>query len=123
MTHLSKGQTEPTPLLSSEEKTVVLAQPSKPLANSESTLNSTPTTPKPSKVILSVSEKSRDHALLMKASLFQLRKAGLVKLFKVLSEDGKQTLEIQVVFDPSIWTENLELIVLSETPNGVVDEK
>lgn len=110
-TPLSKAPTEPTQPLSSVEKAAESEPPSKPSASSENIPNSTRTIRKSSTPTLhgSISDKSRDHALLMKASLLQLKKAGLVKLLAVLSEDG-QVKEMKAVFDPSIWTKNLELI-------------
>ena len=111
MTPSSKAQTGNIQPSSSGENTEALVQPSKQSASSDNTQTYTLTTKPPSKStkIAKISERSRDHALIMKASLYQLRKAGLVKLYAVLSEDKTQIEEIQVVFDPAIWTTKLEL--------------
>lgn len=127
MTSSSRDQTEPTPPLLSEKSTVEKALPSKPLASSESTPSSTETTKVPSEPISTtgpaeadnspttvpttpkISEKARQHAVLMRTALLQLEKAGLCKRYRVLSEDGITLKEIQVVFDPSLWTDGLVL--------------
>lgn len=127
-----KDQTENIPPLSSGAGTGAKAQPSKQLASSDNTPNYTQTTRMQSETTLTtglkgadnspttpkITEKSLQHALIMRVALSQLEKAGLLKRYKVLSKDGTKTNEIQVVFDPELWTENLELKVLSEGDNS-----
>ena len=119
MTSKSKAVTESTPLSSSDESIEVLAQPSKLSASSDNTLTSTPILSKPSPTMLSneksdlkITEKSRQHSILLKVLLSNLESAGLIRRFKVLSKTG-EWMETQVVFDNTIWDENLELKVLS----------
>lgn len=130
MTSKFKALTESTPQSSSAESIGVLAQQSKQSASSDNTPVSTPITRKRSTDMLSdegsalttprqhpkLTEKSRQHAVIARVALLQLEKAGLVKRFKVLSEDGKTVREIRIVFDPVVWTPDLHL-VLSEPDN------
>lgn len=116
MTSKSREVTDNTPPLSLGESTEAKAQPSKPLASSDNTPPSTPTLKKQSAPMLStaksVSEKSRQHAAILKVVLLRLEKAGLVRRFEVLSKTGELA-EIQIVFDNSLWTKELDLKVLS----------
>ena len=61
-----------------------------------------------------VSEKSRLAAQVLKAVLSRLEKDGLIKRFRVLSADRTTVKEIRITFDNSLWTESLDLRVLSE---------
>ena len=75
-------------------------------------------TPKSSEIILttgkSVSEKSLLAAQVLKAVLSRLEKDGLIKRFRVLSADRTTVKEIRITFDNSLWTDSLDLRVLSE---------
>lgn len=106
-----KDQTENIPPLSSEGNTEGAAQPSEPSAKTADMPTSTLITNKQLPPMLSgeISEKARQHAMLAKVSLLSLEKAGLCKLYTVLSEDGTTVMEIQVVFDPAVWTPDLGL--------------
>lgn len=125
----SRDQIGGTQPLSSAESIEAKAPPSELLANSDNTPISMQTSKKPSPPTLptgksgsttlttpattpTITEKIRQHAMLAKVTLKILEKAGLIKRFKVLSKDeqGLTTLkEIRIVFDPAIWTEDLEL--------------
>lgn len=59
-------------------------------------------------------------AFLLQGAVARLQKAGLLKLHRLLSEDGSSVREIQLTFDPSIWTETLILKVLSTAESTVV---
>lgn len=129
MTSLSKDPIESIQPSFSAENIGGSVPPSKPLVSTESTLPSIQPMPKQSKDTLpadntasttlttpattpKITERSRQHADIAKAALSQLLKAGLIKQFNVLSknENGTTTLkEIRVVFDPSLWTEGLDL--------------
>ncbi len=116
MTSKFKALTDNTPPLSSGVSTEAKAQQSKPLASSDNTPPSTPITKTQSSSMLSpaisVSEKSRQHAVILKVVLSSLEKAGLIRRFRVRLKDGTLK-EVQVVFDNTLWTENLDLRVLS----------
>jgi hypothetical protein len=96
-----KDQTGPTPPLSSAESTEEQVPPFSP------TVLSVPTTVK-------LTEKIRQHAMLMRVALLQLEKAGLLKRYKVFEMDevtGQETLkEYKIVLSPAFWNESLELI-------------
>lgn len=113
MTSKSKVVTENTQQLSSEGSIGAKVLPSRPLVSSDNTPVSTEILSKPFDNMLSteknVSEKSRQHAALLKVLLSRLEKAGLIRRFKVLSKDGTCK-EIQIVFDNSIWTQDLDLL-------------
>lgn len=111
----SKVQIGSTPPLFSGENIGALGQPSKPLVSSDTTVismeilnNPSPTTFPAERREIEISEKSRQHSVLLKVLLSSLEKAGLLKRFKVLSKEG-EWMETQVVFDNSIWEENLDL--------------
>lgn len=60
-----------------------------------------------------ITEKSRQHAMLVKVALKVLLSAGLIKRYEVQVKDpttGLTTVrEIRYGFDMSLWTEGLEL--------------
>lgn len=119
-----KGQTGNTPPLSSDSATEAGAQPSEQSAGMTTAAKSTPsmtTTPKQSAPILttgkSVSEKSIMAAQVMRAVLSRLEKDGLIRRYRLLSA-GKTVKEIRIVFDNSVWDENLNLRLLSEADNA-----
>ena len=85
-------------------------------------------TPKQSETTLttgkSVSEKSRLAAQVLKAVLSRLEKDGLIKRFRVLSADRTTVKEIRITFDNSLWTDTLDLRVLSgETTHHIAEYK
>lgn len=116
MTSKSKEAIDNTLQLSLDENIEAKVQPSKPLASSDNTQTSMQILNKPSPPMLStvknVSEKSRQHSILLKVLLSNLESAGLIRRFKVLSKNG-EWMETQIVFDNSLWDENLDLKVLS----------
>lgn len=116
MTSKFKVLTDNTPPLSSDVNTEVEAQLSKPSVSTDNTPPSTPTSQMQSKSTLTtgknVSERSRQHIAILMVVLSRLEEKGLIRRFKVLSPDGKWK-ETQIVFDNTIWKENLELNVLS----------
>ena len=123
MTSKFKDLTANTQPSFSGEGTEAKVQPSEPSARTESTPISTQTSPAPSMPTLPdakpsvttvpttvvLTERSRQHADLVKASLTQLEKAGLIRRFKVLSAVDNTPQKIRIEFDLSIWTEDLEL--------------
>lgn len=120
MTSKFKALTDNTPQSSSGAGTGAKAQPSAPLAGMTTVGSSIPSmtiTPKPLETTLTtgrnVSEKSRLAAQVLKAVLSRLEKDGLIRRFRVLSAD-RTTKEIRIVFDNSLWTETLDLRVLSD---------
>jgi len=120
MTSKFKVQTENIQPLSSGVSIGVPEPQFKLSVGTDNTQHSTPTSPKKSKTMLSIvknvseiTEKSRQHAMLLKVLLSRLEKVGLIRRYKVLSKDGTTLKEIQIVFSPNFWTENLDLKVLS----------
>lgn len=119
MTSKSREVIEDTRQSSSGESIGVLAQPSRQSARMDNTQTFTQTTPTLSKTMLSadnsglttlkITEKSRQHAEIVKVALSQLLKAGLMKRYRVLSADGTTLKEIQIVLDPTLWTEDFDL--------------
>lgn len=125
MTSKFKALTGDTPPLSSGSSTEAEARQSQPSAEGDNTKTFTPTitprskgTPPAGKHALTTAEKNAQYAVLMRVLLSKLEKTGLIRRYKVLSKDGKSVKEIQVVFDNTFWTENLDLKVLSD---GVVN--
>ena len=124
MTSKYKVATDITPPLSLGASTEALVLQSKLSVNSDNTQTFTQTSKPKSNLILTtgkkgleISEKSRQHAAILKVVLSRLERAGLIRRYRVLSknQDGSTTVkEIQITFDNTIWTENLELRVLSE---------
>jgi hypothetical protein len=53
-------------------------------------------------------EKTRQHAMVLRVALSYLMRAGLVKQYKVLSQDGATVLKLRFEFDMSQWTNGLE---------------
>ena len=119
MTSKFKEVTDNTPQLSSDVNTEAKAQPSKPLASSDNTPTSTKTSRSQSMITLttgkSVSEKHLQYSVLLKVVLSSLEAAGLLKKYRVLSKSTSVVKEITIVLDPAIWTENIELKVLSSS--------
>jgi Tfp pilus assembly protein PilW len=125
----SKDQTENIPPLSSGESTGETAQPSSPSVSTDNTQTFMQTTKPPSlntsqsgknglttpdnTSTTPVTEKTRQHAMLVRVALKALKNAGLIKRYEVRSTDpttGATTvLEIRYGFDTSVWTESLEL--------------
>lgn len=115
----SREVTGNTPQSSSAVNTGAKAQPSSRLAGTDNTPTSTQTTSLQSQPMLSpapsgsttlpTTEKARQHAMVVKVALLFLLKIGLVKRFTVLSEDRTTVKEIQVVFDPNVWTQDFDL--------------
>jgi hypothetical protein len=56
-----------------------------------------------------LTEKSRQHAMLVRVALKVLLSAGLIKRYEVRSQDLTTVLKIRYEFDMSLWTEGLEL--------------
>lgn len=114
-----KDLTGNTPQSSYGESTEAQAQPSLQSVSLDNTQTSTQTMSPPSPPMLSdapkelttpaTTEKTRQHAMVAKVALLYLLKTGLVKRFRVLSEDRTTVKEIQIVFDPKVWTEEFEL--------------
>ena len=120
MTSKFKALTDNTPQSSLDAGTGEKAQPSAQSAGMTTVGGSIPSmtiTPKPLETISTtgknVSEKSRLAAQVLKAVLSRLEKDGLIRRFRVLSAD-RTTKEIRIVFDNSLWTETLDLRVLSD---------
>ena len=117
MTSKFKALTDNTPPLSSAGSTEAKGQPSKQSANSDNTPPSTQTSRKPSSNMLStvknVSEKSRQHAAILRVVLSRLESDGLIKRFRVLSADRTTVKEVRIVFDLGLWTQELDLRLLS----------
>jgi len=135
MTSKFKVLTDNTPPSSSGVSTEALVQQSKQSPSSDNTEKSTPTTSQllsnmlsPAKSALTtpkITEKSRQHAELMPVGLIALWRAGLVKRYRVraTTPDGKIIYDntgkpvvraYRFEFDASLWTEDIELRVLSE---------
>jgi len=118
----SKDPTENTLPLSSDESIEGKVPPSEPSASSENTPISTVTSKTPSAGMLSsaqpasttlttvaITEKARQHAMLIKIALKVLLNAGLIKRFEVRSPDSTTVLRIRYEFDLALWTEELDL--------------
>lgn len=118
----SRDLTENTPPSSSEGNTAAKVPPSLPSANTDNTPTSTLTTKKPSPntsqidntgsttlTTLPITEKARQHAMLVKVALNILVSAGLIKRYEVRSPDSTTVLKIRYEFDMAQWTEKLEL--------------
>ncbi len=126
MTSKFKALTDNTPQSSSGAGTGAKAQPSAQSAGMTTVGGSIPSmtiTPKPLETISTtgrnVSEKSRLAAQVLKAVLARLEKDGLIRRYRVLSADRKGTKEIRIVFDNSLWTETLDLRVLSDEKQAI----
>lgn len=118
----SKDQTDNTLPSSSGENTEAKAQPSSPLVSSDNTPVSTPTTRSPlpgtsrtdntvynTLTTPRITEKTRQHAMLVRVALNILVSAGLIKRFEVRSPDSTTVQRIRYEFDMSFWTEGLDL--------------
>ena len=123
MTSKFKALTDNTPPLSSGASTGAKAQPSKQSANSDNTPPSTPILRTQSSNMLStvknVSEKSRQHAAILRVVLSRLESDGLIRRFRVLSADRTTVKEVRIVFDLGLWTQELDLRVLSGETTGI----
>ena len=117
MTYKFKAATDNIHVSSSAVNTEAKGRQSKPSASTDNTQPYMQTLSKPSMNTLTtgviVSEKSRQHAALVKVLLSRLEKAGLVRRYKVVSKDKSVVKEYQIVFDPKYWEESLDLKVLS----------
>jgi hypothetical protein len=118
MTSKFKEVTESTPVLFCAAVTGAKAPLSKPSASSDNTPTNTKTSSKPSQLTLitgrSVSEKEIQYALILKVVLSSLMKAKLVKKYRLLSGVKGVVKEYRYVFDPTIWTDELDLVLSSE---------
>ena len=123
MTSRYKAVTGNTPLLSSAEGTEAKAQPSSPLASMTTVDEATPPmkiTRTTSKSTLTTgakgypSEKAVLSALMFKAAVGRLKKDGLVKSYRVLSPDKTTVTQIVISLPAEMWTESLDLRLLSE---------
>lgn len=126
MTSKSKALTGNIPLLSSDASTEGKAQPSSQSAGQHSRVLSTRSTTNTNQQSASTlpagkSDKTALNALMLRAALLSLEKTGLLRRYRVLSknEQGKPILdntgkpvvkEIRIVFDPTIWSEDLRLL-------------
>lgn len=113
MTSSSRDQTENTPPSSSDENTEAKEQRSKPSANTENTPASTPTMKPPLKPTKRAA-KVREHAEIARIALKHLEMNGLIRRYRVLSEDRTTVKTVILVFDNTYWTADLELKVLSK---------
>lgn len=76
---------------------------------------STPTTNQSSKLTKSaatVDDKAREHAEIARIALQQLEVKGLVRRYRVLSEDRTTVKKVILIFDGTYWTPDLELKLL-----------
>jgi hypothetical protein len=122
MTSSSRDQTGSTPPLSSDGNTEVKGQPSKPSANSDNTPTSTPTMKQPLKATKragTLDDRVREHAEIAGIALKQLEMKGLIRRYKVLSEDRTIVKTVILVFDSTYWTADLELRVLSDDQDNM----
>jgi hypothetical protein len=108
MTSSSREVTGSTPPLSSDEKTEVRAQPSKQSARTASTPQNTMTTAVSLKPI-KLDEQAMRAADMLKINLKMLENRGLIRRFRVLSEDRTTVKTILISFDNSVWNEDLTL--------------
>lgn len=72
-----------------------------------------PVMPPPLKPTLPAAPTDEDlrHAMILKVAAEALEEHGLCKREKVLAKDGSgKVTSIRLVFDPAIWTEQLELL-------------
>jgi hypothetical protein len=121
-----KDLTGGTPPSSSDGSTEAKAPPSLPSAKTEPTETSTPTTKKPlpntspneqsglttvatTLTTPPITERVRQHAMLVKVALNILLSAGLIKRYEVRSPDSTTVLRVRYEFDMAQWTEKLEL--------------
>jgi hypothetical protein len=118
MTSKYKEATGSTPVLSCGAGTGASEQQYKQSVNLDNTQTSTKTSRKQSQLTLttgrSVSEKEIQYALILKVVLSSLMKAKLVKKYRLLSGVKGVVKEYRYVFDPAIWTEELDLVLSSE---------
>lgn len=115
----SRDQIESIQPSSSDESTAVSGQLSSQSARTDNTPTSTQTTKPVLPPMLSeekkefttppTTEKTRQHALVLKVALAYLRKTGMVKRYQVLSPDGETVLRLRYEFDLSQWTPDLDL--------------
>ena len=119
MTSKFKAVTGSTHVLSCAAGTGGREQPSRPSAGLDNTQTNTKTSSKPLQLTLttgqSVSEKEIQYALILKVVLSSLMKAKLVKKYRLLSGAKGVVKEYRYVFDPAIWTDELDLVMSSET--------
>jgi hypothetical protein len=124
MTSSFKDQTGNTPQSSSEESTEAKAQPSKPSVSSDTTQTSMPIMKqplKPTKRAAKIDDKLREHAEIARIALNQLEVNGLIRRYRVLSEDRTTVTKVILVFDNTYWTAELALKVLSGSSDNTKD--
>ena len=124
MTSRFKAVTEPIPPSSLDSGTADKAQPSLQYPSSDNTPKNTATINPPLIDTLKTdnsdlpkrktSRKIETAALMFKASVDILRKAGLIKGYKMLSEVDESVVEIRLVLSAHKWTTALDLQVLSD---------
>ena len=108
MTRLSKDATESTQQSSLDASTEAKVPQSVPLARTDNTKTSTKRTKVLSKSIKQDEERDKVLADMLKATVTQLEKRGLIKRYKVLS-DRSTIKEIRLVLSPDVWTTELQL--------------
>jgi hypothetical protein len=67
------------------------------------------TTPDNTLTTPQITEKIRQHAMLVKVALKVLLTAGLIRRYEVRSPDSTTVLKVRYEFDMSLWTEGLDL--------------
>lgn len=120
MTSKSKAVTESIPQSSLDESTEAKVQPS--LASAEVTSKGTSTHSTPIMKVLSEIirkgvglDRVRQHSLFATVALKFLETNGLIRRFEVLSKEGKW-METQIVFDNTLWSRDLVLLLPDNTP-------
>ena len=73
---------------------------------------------KPTRRAAKVDNRVREHADIARIALRQLEMNGLIRRYRVLSEDRTTVKKVILVFDNTFWTEDLELKVLSDDPDN-----
>lgn len=70
---------------------------------------------KPTKRAAKIDDKLREHAEIARIALNQLDVNGLIRRYRVLSEDRATVKKVILVFDNNYWTPDLELRVLPDS--------
>ena len=86
----------------------------KPSLSTSKSDNTAATTPDNTPTTAEITEKTRQHAMVVRIALKALQKEGLIKRYEVQSPKADSTtppkvLRIRYEFDLSMWTEDLEL--------------
>jgi hypothetical protein len=68
---------------------------------------------KPTERAAKIDDKTREHADIARIALKKLETNGLIRRYRVLSEDRTTVKTVILVFDNIYWTSDLELRVLS----------